>query len=70
MKKGNKLFYEIPSQPSTNKFHYKINEDVPKDAVDFSLRNISIENQPDTVGFDNIPKLNHGLHQLLDGKIY
>ena len=52
------------------KFPYKINEDAPKDAESFPLKNISINNQPDTPDFDHVPKLNHGLNKLLDGKIY
>jgi len=64
------MIYEIPAHTLTNKFSYLINEDVPKDAVDFPLNNIFIKNQEDNPQFDNIPKLQHGLHRLLDGKIY
>lgn len=70
VKQGGRLFYDIPVESLVNKFHYKINEEVPKDAVDFPLNNICINNQEDTPEFDNIPKLHHGLHKLLDGKIY
>ena len=64
------MFYDIPSSSTQQKFHFKINEEEPKDAVNFPLNNIKIENQPDRLGFDNVPKLHHGLNQLLDGKIY
>ena len=45
VKQGGRLFYDIPVHPLANKFQYKINEDVPKDAVDFPLNNIFINNQ-------------------------
>jgi hypothetical protein len=70
IKRGGRLFYDIPTQPLANKFHFKINEEVPKDVEDFDLKGISVVNQEDTPDFDNIPKLHHGLNRLLDGRIY
>jgi hypothetical protein len=64
------MFYDIPNHAPTNKFYYKINEEVPEDAVDFPLTNIVIDHQKDTPDFDKIPKLQHGLNKLLDGKMY
>jgi hypothetical protein len=70
LKRKSSILYDIPAHTLTNKFSYLINEDVPKDAIDFPLTNIFIKNKEDNAGFDNIPKLHHGLHKLLDGKIY
>lgn len=67
---SNKVYYDIPTQNLAKRFHYKINEEVPKDAVDFPLNNISLEHQNDTPDFDKVPKLCHGLNKLLDGKFY
>lgn len=64
------MFYDIPKGQSSFRFEYNINEDVPKDAVPFPLKNISIKNKNDNPEFDKIPKLHHGLNRLLDGKIY
>jgi hypothetical protein len=68
--RNGRMYYDIPSFLSTGKFQYKINEEVPEDAVDFNLNNISIKNFDDTPEFNKIPKLQHGLNKLLDGKIY
>jgi hypothetical protein len=64
------MFYDIPAYYTSSKFHYKINEEVPEDATSFSLNDLSIKNFEDTPDFNKIPKLHHGLHKLLDGKIY
>ena len=68
--KEGRMFYDIPKGQSSFRFEYNINEDVPKDAVPFPLKNISIKNKNDNPEFDKIPKLHHGLNRLLDGKIY
>lgn len=68
--KEGRMFYDIPKGQSAFRFEYNINEDVPKDAVPFPLKNISIKNRNDNPEFDKIPKLHHGLNRLLDGKIY
>lgn len=68
--KEGRMFYDIPTYYTSSKFHYKINEEVPEDAVDFSLANTSIKTYEDTPDFNKIPKLHHGLNKLLDGKIY
>ena len=64
------MFYDVPAFHPDNKFSYRINEDVPKDAIPFPLDNISIKHHNDTPEFNKIPKLHHGLNRLLDGKIY
>ncbi len=65
-----KFSYVIPVHPVADNFTFRVNEAVPKDAVDFPLKNISIKHLDDTPDFDKIPKLQHGLSKLLDGKIY
>jgi hypothetical protein len=68
--RGGRTYYDIPSYFNTIRNHYKINEEVPEDAVDFPLTNITIKQFDDTSDFNKIPKLNHGLNKLLDGKVY
>jgi hypothetical protein len=41
------MFYDIPKGKSSFRFEYNINEDVPKDAVPFSLKKISIKTKND-----------------------
>lgn len=43
MSQDSKVYYDIPNLNLAKRFHYKINEEVPKDAVDFSLSNISFK---------------------------
>lgn len=64
------MHYEMPTFHIENIYHYKINEEVPSDAVDFDLSNIFTNHFEDTVDFNKVPKLQHGLNKLLDGKIY
>lgn len=64
------MFYDIPTYFTSSKFHYRINEEIPNDAVNFSLKSLSAKYFDDTPGFNKIPKLHHGLDKLLDGKIY
>ena len=68
--KDGRMLYDIPMNSHASKIKYKINEDCPQDAEDFPLKNITIKHLNDTPDFDIIPKLEHGLNKLLDGKIY
>ena len=64
------MFYDIPQHYSSGKFFYRLNEQIPNDAQNFDLSTINLKNFNDTPEFDRIPKLQHGLNRLLDGKIY
>jgi hypothetical protein len=68
--KDGRMFYHIPAYSTTNRFQYKINEEAPADATDFSLRGLSLRPFDDTPDFNKIPKLQHGLSRLLDGRIH
>lgn len=65
-----RMLYNIPSNSPSNSFQYTINEEAPPDAKDFSLRGLNILPFDDTPDFNKIPKLQHGLNKLLDGRIY
>jgi hypothetical protein len=70
MVKDGRIFYDIPTYFTSSKFHYRINEEIPKDASDFSLKGLKIKHFEDTPDFNKIPVLHRGLNKYLDGKIY
>ena len=64
------MFYDIPVFHTGIRNQFRINERCPLDAEDFPLDSLHIENYQDTPDFDIIPKLQHGLNRLLDGKVH
>ena len=69
-KEGGRMFYDIPVFHTGGRNQFRINERCPPDAEDFPLDSLRILNYDDTPDFDKIPKLQHGLSQLLDGHIH